>query len=340
MPSCPLCAQRCRWPEPCGPAGRLVDRAARLRGSMRRRRGDESGLAEPSMKVGVVDIGTNSMRLLITSGEEEVGRWVEVTGLGKGVDASGRLSGEAMERTIEVFDTFGRLMEREGVTRRTAIATSASRDASNREDFFDRAESALGVRPTLITGETEAGYAFAGATRGREDLAGVVVADIGGGSTELVDRERSISVDVGSVRLTDRILTDRPPSPEQLRAAIDHVRGVLHDQADFDARSLVGIAGTWTSLAAIAQELPEYDRDAVHGYVMTRSEVAAVLDRLSTLTIEETAALSSLDPKRAPVILAGAVIAQEVVVALDVDAVEISEMDTLDGVAAEMLDLR
>lgn len=291
------------------------------------------------MKVGVVDIGTNSMRLLIATETGEVGRWVEVTGLGSGVDRTGRLSQDGIVASLAALRRFGRLMDDEEVIRRKAIATSASRDAANRREFFDEAAGALGVRPTLISGEEEAGYAFAGATLGRATPDDTVVSDIGGGSTEFVTAETRASVDIGSVRLTDRTLPDRPPTPAQLRDSIALVRSMFDAVALRPKPRLIGIAGTWTSLAGISLGAAEYDRAAVHGMTLGRSELGALVDRISVLTMEETMSLPSLDPKRAPVILAGAIIAQEVMVALGADRVEISENDTLDGVAAELIAL-
>jgi exopolyphosphatase/guanosine-5'-triphosphate,3'-diphosphate pyrophosphatase len=296
----------------------------------------EPGLVEPALNVGVVDIGTNSMRLLITSGETEVGRWVEVTGLGHGVDRTGLLSEDATRETLEVFSRFGLLMDLHGVERRKAIATSASRDAANRDEFFQRSEQALGVGPTLITGAEEARYAFAGAAGNMTDSR-VVVSDVGGGSTEFVTREWSVSVDIGSVRLTDRILVDRPATIVQLESAANHVRGLFAATSAPSAATAVGIAGTWTSLAAISSDLPRYEYGCVHGHIMDVADLDRLVGTLGGMTIEETASIPSLDPKRAPVILSGAVIAREVLHHLDMDEIKISERDTLDGVAAELL---
>ncbi|MEX2133658.1 MAG: exopolyphosphatase, partial [Acidimicrobiia bacterium] len=160
-------------------------------------------MVEPALNVGVVDIGTNSMRLLITSRHAEVGRWVEVTGLGRGVDRTGRLAESSIAASLEAFAGFGSLMDSHGVNRRKAIATSASRDAENRDEFFERARVVLGVMPTLVSGEEEAAYAFEGATSGLDDRSDVVVSDIGGGSSEFVTIDSSVSVDIGSVRLTE-----------------------------------------------------------------------------------------------------------------------------------------
>ncbi len=293
-------------------------------------------MVESALNVGVVDIGTNSMRLLITSRHTEVGRWVEVTGLGRGVDTTGRLAESSIGASLEAFARFGSLMDTHGADRRRAIATSASRDAENREEFFARAEVVLGVRPTLISGEEEAAYAFEGATSGLDDRTAVVVSDIGGGSSEFVTIDSSTSVDIGSVRLTERILTDRPAPREQLDRAADHVRDLFTGGAENSSRS-IGIAGTWTSLAAIALELPGYESERVHGFRMGTSHLNRLVDMLGEMTLEETASIPALDPKRAPVILSGAVIAREVLRHLDMDEITVSERDTLDGVAAELL---
>ena len=279
------------------------------------------------------------MRLLITDGKHEDGRWVEVTGLGVGLDASGALSADAIERTIGVFDRYGSLMSDSNVDQRVAIATSASRDASNREDFFDRAEQVLGIRPRMISGNEEARYAFAGATLSLNDVTNLVVTDIGGGSTEFVTANTAKSVDIGSVRLTDRRLPDRPPKPDQLARAVEDVADHF---ADFDlgeVRSHIGVAGTWTSIAGIAQDLPTYDREKVNGFVLTNEHLARVAERLRPLTIAETAAIPSLDPKRAPVILAGTVIATMITETLGIEETTVSEHDSLDGVAMELLAL-
>jgi len=290
------------------------------------------------VNVGVVDIGTNSMRLLIKNHVGEVGRWVEVTGLGRGVDQTGALSPDAIQDSLVALARFGSRMDAEGVESRIAIATSASRDASNRETFFDLAESALGVRPILITGEREARLAYAGAALNTGLEPPLVVSDIGGGSTEFVTEEVALSIDVGSVRLTEKAIPSRPPLGSELAAARAMVAG-LFGEIDLVVGTLIGVAGTWTSLAAIAQELPRYSRDLVEGYRLSKVGLEGVIEMLVGKTLEETAAIPSLDPKRAPVILAGSLVALGVLDALGVDEVLVSEHDTLDGAAMELLAL-
>jgi len=293
------------------------------------------------VKVGAVDIGTNSIRLLITDGTTELGRWEEVTGLGRGVDRNGTLSPEGIEDSLVALAGFGATMDAEGVERRRAIATSAARDASNRQLFFDLARSALGVRPTLVSGEEEARLAYAGATAGPFGQLlepPVVVSDIGGGSTELVTAEGGFSIDIGSLRLTERVIPSRPAPPAEMVAA----RSLLADlfrEMNLEVGALVGVAGTWTSLAGIARDLARYSTGTVHGHRMTRAELASVIDSLAGKTVEETAAIPALHPRRAPVILAGSLVAEAVMQVLGRDEAVVSGRDTLDGVARDLLAL-
>jgi len=291
------------------------------------------------MRVGVVDIGTNSIRLLITDGLTDFGRWVEVTGLGQGVDKLGSLSEEAIERTTTAFCRFEELMADADLERTMVIATSASRDAANTEAFFDRAEEALGTRPTLISGHEEARFAYQGATMNQELAPPVVVSDIGGGSSEFVTAADETSLDIGSVRLTEWALATRPVSSDALDDARALVDECFSSVGVGDIGTLVGVAGTWTSLAAIAQELPAYDPERVHGYYLSRRLLSDLTSMLSSMTLAETAAIPSLDPKRAPVILAGGLLACGVMKVLDVTQIRISERDTLDGAAGHLLAL-
>jgi exopolyphosphatase/guanosine-5'-triphosphate,3'-diphosphate pyrophosphatase len=270
------------------------------------------------------------MRMLITDGVTESGRWEEVTGLGRGVDRTGRLSDEAIVDSLAVLAEYGRLMGSFHVERRLAIATSASRDAGNRERFFDLAEAALGVRPALIEGEEEARLSYAGATAplGRGDY---VVCDIGGGSTELVTAGWEVSVDVGSVRVTERALPSRPAPGAEVEAARGMVCAALAGVRVPAGMSLVGVAGTWTSLPGLARG---EDADEV-----SRDEVTNVVDMLATLTVEETAGLPTLSPKRAPVILGGALIAEAVMDLCGAEVARVSVHDILDGVAMRLLAL-
>lgn len=286
-----------------------------------------------------VDIGTNSMRLLIVDGDVELGRWQEVTGLGRGVGADGNLTAESVGRTVDVLSRFGDLLRSHQVSRVRAVATAASRGAPNREWFFDRAEEALGIRPELIGGEEEARLAFSGATADLGEDGNLLVIDIGGGSTEFVTADGAVSFEVGSVRLTDQLLADRPAAFEDLAAAAEHVENVFERvPLPTTFGSVIGVAGTWTSLAAIHLGLPAYDRAAVHHSVLQRLDIDRLVERLAALSLTETEAIPALDPGRAPVILAGAVVARGCLRILGADQAVVSEQDLLDGVVASLVD--
>jgi exopolyphosphatase / guanosine-5'-triphosphate,3'-diphosphate pyrophosphatase len=284
------------------------------------------------VKLAAIDIGTNSMRLLIVHqiGDDlvELGRWQRVTALGAGVDATGLLLEEAIDRTMLALAEFGARMRDVEVERRRAVATSASRDASNRELFFDKAEVALGVRPELISGDEEARLAFSGATFGVPVPPPHIVVDIGGGSTEFVTVDGGRSLEMGSVRLTERVLDQRPPSIEELAAARGLVQETFAGVAP-TIGSVLGVAGTWTSLAGIHRGDPE-----VHLASLTAGDVSGLVEKLAHLSAEQTAALPGYDPARAHVILSGAVIAEGCLSALGAREVTVSNHDLLDGVVS------
>lgn len=302
------------------------------------RRRDESGVGGGTVKVAAVDIGTNSMRLLISDGVTDFERREVVTGLGRGVDRHKILSEEAIARTIPVLIEYGQLMEQHEVTRRMAIATSASRDALNREEFFDAAGEALGVRPTLISGDREARLAYVGATSWFEGPEPVLVSDIGGGSTELVSAEGGVSVDIGSVRLTERALPDHPATEDQVDEARALVRLLFNGVYVGPVGSLVGVAGTWTELPTMARGLG-WETDT-HGLTISLEEVSGLIDLLAGLSLDEKETLGTLNPKRAPVILGGVLVAEAVMEVAGVESATVSVHDTLDGVVAELLALR
>ena len=296
-------------------------------------------MGQQAVRVGVVDIGTNSMRLLIRDEDREYGRWVEVTGLGRGVDAAGRLSKEGMERTIEVLRRFGVQMSALGVERKAAIATSATRDAANKGVFLERAEKALGVLPDVVSGVEEGLLAFDGATSDLVVPQPAMVTDIGGGSTEFVMYDTVFSIDMGSVRLTDRMSSEYPLGDEEWEEAMEMAWSAFDDVRGVEIGTHIGVAGTWTSLAAIARDLPRYDNIDVHGYVLHELELDRVVDMLCDMTLAEIEAIPSLDPKRVPVIRAGSIVAHAVMGVLDIDQTVISVRDTLDGLAMQLLDV-
>lgn len=297
------------------------------------------------MVVGAIDIGSNSIRLMTMAADGSVIRRESVvTGLAGGVDASGALSETAIASSLAVLRRFAGLMADDGVGRFAAVATSAARDARNGPAVMRAISGVLGQEPSIIGGEREAMLSFSGATQGMRRSGRQVVVDIGGGSTEIVEGDTRVlwshSYDMGSVRLTDRSLPDRPASATQLAAASLEVDRVLcQPPIAVRAQEVIGVAGTFTSLAAMHLGLERYDPDAVHGTVLTRGDIDRLLAELAALTIDQTEAIASLEPRRAPVILAGALVAQRTLDALRAGRVVVSEYDLLNGLATEVASL-
>lgn len=303
-------------------------------------------------RVAAVDIGTNSTRLLVADVEggriEDVERETRVTRLGEGVDERRRLLPVPVARVRNVLTDFRRLLESLGAERTLAIATSAIRDADNGEAFLGEVEWSYGFATRLLSGHEEAMMMFRGVTSERELGAGTVIVDIGGGSTELVAGGPDgvhwhDSLDIGSVRLTERFLGSDPPTAAELESCATAVRALLAERVPDELRSstpfAIGVAGTITSIAALALGLDEYDRDRVHGFELTAEALREQLDRLASVPIAERRRLRPLDPERAPVIVGGAVIARETLAFFGLDALEISERDILDGAALAAAEL-
>jgi len=307
-------------------------------GGLRSQRPRVASIRRLSGPVAAVDIGTNSTKLLIVdeSGAEII-RTVRVTGLGRGVDGAGRLAADAIDRTVAVLADYGSALRRHSVDSVRAVATSASRDAANRDEFFDAAEQALGVRPEVIAGTEEAMLSFAGAASVAADPTHAVVVDIGGGSTEFVSDHAAVSVDIGSIRLTERCLPDHPATTSQLAQGRTEAARIIATRDLPHRGSAIGVAGTWTSLSAMHHELTAYDSRAVHRSQLTLDDVRLLVARLARLSLEEKLAIPSLDPGRAPVILGGTIVAEAALQALALDQITISERDLLDGVCSGLL---
>ena len=306
------------------------------------------------MRVAAVDCGTNSIRLLVAdvgpTGLRDVVRRSEIVRLGQGVDRTGQLAPEAIERTRVALASYAEQIRDLGVQAVRMVATSATRDAGNREGFRQMVLATLGAEPEVISGDEEAGLSFAGAVSGLPGvLPPVLVADIGGGSTEVVLGSDSgpeagvaaaLSVDVGCVRLTERHLTDDPSTPDQvgaveadIRAAIDRIREVVPVE---QARTFVGLAGSVTTVAGLALELPAYDAAAIHGSRIPVGRVRSVTSGLLTMTRERRATLPVMHPGRVDVIGAGALVLRVLMDALEIDEVTVSEHDILDGIALRL----
>jgi exopolyphosphatase/guanosine-5'-triphosphate,3'-diphosphate pyrophosphatase len=304
--------------------------------------------------VAAIDCGTNSTRLLIAGPRgETLDRRMRITRLGQGVDQTKRLAPAAIERTLTVLQKFRQAMDEAGVARVRMTATSAARDAANREDFFAAAEAVVGARPELLGGDEEARLSFAGATASLAAEDGpFLVVDIGGGSTEFAvgpdpDGDRLtptgvVSVDMGCVRLTERFLHGDPPRPEELAQALDVVNEYLDDVRrelpDVDeARRLVGLAGTVTTVAAVEIGLPDYDPERIHHFVLTKD---AVEDVFRTLAMEKRADRvfnPGLEAARADVIVGGCVVLVAIMRHFGFRQCLVSEQDILDGLVMSLL---
>jgi exopolyphosphatase/guanosine-5'-triphosphate,3'-diphosphate pyrophosphatase len=301
-----------------------------------------------STRVAAFDCGTNSLRLLIadldpaTGEATELVREMRIVRLGQGVDRTGRISEESMERAFVALDEYAALVSEHTPEVVRFCATSAARDAGNADEFTAAVRDRIGVEVEVIAGDVEARASYDGATRaltGGE--APFLVLDIGGGSTELVLGTAdgvvtaAQSLDVGSVRLTERHLRDDPPTAAQVdavRADVDlALDACLVDPAL--ARTVVGVAGTVTTIAAGVLGLPAYDRTRVHLAVLDRDAVRTTVDALVAMTVAERRALGYMHPGRADVIAAGALILERILLRTGVGTVTVSESDILDGIA-------
>jgi exopolyphosphatase / guanosine-5'-triphosphate,3'-diphosphate pyrophosphatase len=282
------------------------------------------------VRVAAVDLGTNTTRMLVADvvngTVDAVERREEITSLGEGVDTRRRLLPLPIARVRNVLTDYRRRIEELGGERVLCVATSAVRDAENGEAFLGEIEWSYGFTTRLLTGEEEARLTFAGATLGRSDLDGVMVVDIGGGSTELVLADRAISIDVGSVRLTEQFREDALEMVWALRDALPH---------DLRPSHAIGVAGTVLSLAALDLGLERFHESEADGHTLTSATVNGLVGGLSTLSADERKALPSLNPKRAPFILAGAVILDQILRRYGIEKIEARVRDLLDGAALE-----
>jgi exopolyphosphatase/guanosine-5'-triphosphate,3'-diphosphate pyrophosphatase len=307
----------------------------------------------PSELVGAIDIGTNSVLLLIAA--REPGRLVArleratLTRLGEGVDRTRRLDPEAVRRTLACLADYGSELRRRGVRRVAAVGTSAMRDAEGGHEFLDEAERLLGARPQVVSGQLEAELTFEGALGGLDVEGPVMVFDVGGGSTEVIlgharpgERariERALSLEIGSVRLYERHVRQDPPATEELlRVAADVERALtLAPRPEGDV-TLVGVAGTVTTLAALELGLVNYESARVHGYRLSRTGVFALAAKLAKLDLAARKALTGLDVKRADVIPIGAEIVRRVMVFAAQDTLVTSDRGVRWGVAERLLE--
>ncbi len=297
-----------------------------------------------------IDCGTNAIRLLVADVLHgrltEVERRMLTVRLGEGIDATGEFTSAALQRTFTAVEDYAADIQRLGVRSTRMVATSASRDARNAAEFISGVRERLGIEPEVVAGSEEAELSFMGAVRGLPSSlieSPVLVADIGGGSTEFVSGDAETgsisalcSIDVGCVRMTERHLHDDPPSAEQVQATVETIDALI-DQAFAvvpieGVRTFIGLAGSVTTVAALAHRLPTYDETAIHGCLVTQDQVEDVTARLLAMTKDQRAAEPVMHPGRVDVIAGGALVLRQIMRKLPIDFVMASETDLLDGI--------
>jgi exopolyphosphatase / guanosine-5'-triphosphate,3'-diphosphate pyrophosphatase len=301
---------------------------------------------DAAVRVAVIDIGTNSTRLLISDVEganaEQVERRTTVTNMGRGVDHTNLICADAVEDVCRVIADYMARYEEMGAERVMAIATSAVREAANGEAFIAELRERFALDTRLLTGEEEAHLTYLGATAHRAEGEPTLVFDIGGGSTELIigtgmEVGFHTSLQAGTIRQSERHLTSDPPDPHELEDLASEVRnlidGAVAEQPAAAPTRAIAVAGTPTSLAAVDQALEPYDPGRVHGYRLGMRKIQRMLSRLSSLPLAERLRVPGLHPGRAPTIVAGAVILVQVMRAFGLEEIEVSELDILHGSA-------
>ncbi|MCP2246201.1 Ppx/GppA phosphatase family protein [Lentzea aerocolonigenes] len=311
-------------------------------------------------RVAAIDCGTNSIRLLVadatlrddgTAWLRDVHREMKIVRLGQGVDATGRLHPDAIQRTKEALEDYLRTMQRKGVERARMVATSATRDASNRDDFFGMTEEVLGAPAEVITGDEEAGLSYLGAVADLDPEEGpFLVTDLGGGSTEFVlgtgtEVEAARSMDIGCVRLTERFIHSDPPKKDEIAAAEAFAREAIKEAFSVvpveKAKTWIGVAGTVTTLSALVQGLEVYNSDVIHLSRITLDNVREITDRILSMTHDERASLGPMHPGRVDVICGGALVLRAIADELEnragIRTLVCSEHDILDGIAFSLV---
>jgi exopolyphosphatase/guanosine-5'-triphosphate,3'-diphosphate pyrophosphatase len=303
--------------------------------------------------VGAVDIGTNSVRLLVAEADgagraaklRPLDRRMRITRLGQGVDRTRTLAPDAIDRTVAVLREYRAALDEHHVARVRATATSAARDADNRDEFFAAARGVLDFEPELLSGREEAALSFLGATADLDAPAPYLVVDIGGGSTEFVlgteEPEHLVSVDIGCVRITEQFLHSDPPAPEELSNAVAVVRDHLADveravPGVTNAATLVGLAGTVSTVAAVELGLAEYDANRIHHFRLSKAAAEDVFRTLATEPAARRAHNPGLEAGRVDVIVGGALVLVTILRAFDYGEMLVSEADILDGLARSL----
>ena len=305
-------------------------------------------------RVAAVDCGTNAVRLLVAEISVSSGtlidldRRLEITRLGQGVDQTGQLSDAGLSRTVDVLHRYAAIIRQHDVRRVRVVATSATRDAENRDVFVSAVDRILGVPPEVVSGDEEARLSYAGATRGLpSDLPPpCLVVDIGGGSTEFVLGDGAVraalSVDIGCVRMTERHFVSDPPTVAEVAAARTDIDRAIEQVASViplgDARTLIGLAGSVATVAGIALELPAYDSAKIHLARIAADDVRSISDALLAASHAERATIPVMHPGRVDVIAAGALVLRRILDCTGLPAVVASEHDILDGLAWSLVE--
>ncbi|MGL5440237.1 MAG: Ppx/GppA phosphatase family protein [Filifactoraceae bacterium] len=296
------------------------------------------------MKFASIDIGTNSMRLLITNFEKSFydrEKYVNITRMGSSVDSTGKLTDEAMNRNIESLKVFAKQARDASATEIYAMGTSALRDSINKEVFLERAKVEAGVDVEIIKGVEEANLGFMGVVAGISIEGYVLIVDIGGGSTEFVVGSEakgivySKSINVGALRMTEKFIKNDPPLDNEIDKMREYIGALLKPEINiiktFEISGVIGIGGTATTVSAISQELQAYDTNRVHNSKISKAKIKIILDMILRMNQDERINLAGLQPQRADIITSGIVILDEIVTRLAVDNITISEFDNLEG---------
>lgn len=301
------------------------------------------------MKLGAIDIGTNSMRLLVADVQDKklVSRekYINTTRIGQGVDENGYITDEAMERNITALYEFSQMCKEKGCEKVRCMGTSALRDAVNRDVFIEKAREKSGIKVEVIAGEKEAELGFRGVLMGASAEGNLLILDIGGGSTEFIFGNndgiiKSVSIDIGALRLTEKFRgfeKDAELYSEMINFIKEKTNDIIEYLRECEISTVCGIGGTITSMSAINQKLEVYSMEKVHQSVITAEDADNISEMLRHSTEEDRKSMKGLQPKRADIITAGAVILDTIIKSLDIDRVVVSEYDNLEGLVSEMI---
>lgn len=301
------------------------------------------------MKLGAIDIGTNSMRLLVADVQDKklVSRekYINTTRIGQGVDENGYITDEAMERNITALYEFSQMCKEKGCEKVRCMGTSALRDAVNRDVFIEKSREKSGIKVEVIAGEKEAELGFRGVLMGASAEGNLLILDIGGGSTEFIFGNndgiiKSVSIDIGALRLTEKFRgfeKDAELYSEMISFIKEKTNDIMEYLRECEISTVCGIGGTITSMSAINQKLEVYSMEKVHQSVITAEDADSISEMLRHSTEEDRKSMKGLQPKRADIITAGAVILDTIIKSLDIDRVVVSEYDNLEGLVSEMI---